>query len=164
MKLWAMAEVATFASRSTPTATWARTSIVGATRFEPATILLPKRDPSAAGDDSDSPSSWNIEGTGERKAHPSQPFADSRRSFAPSVLPAVLDSGGGAGATRPVPGTEGALLSVREVAEQLRVCTATVYQLCDQGRLRHVRIMNALRVSPGDLAAFPSQRRRLRRP
>jgi excisionase family DNA binding protein len=34
----------------------------------------------------------------------------------------------------------GALLTVREVAARLRVCTATVYNLCASGRLPYVRL------------------------
>jgi excisionase family DNA binding protein len=46
------------------------------------------------------------------------------------------------------------LLSVRQVASQLGVCTATVYALCARGALPHVRVLNAIRVAPGDLEAF----------
>ena len=46
------------------------------------------------------------------------------------------------------------LLSVKQVAERLSVATATVYGLCAGGRLPHVRILNVIRVAPGDLAAF----------
>jgi excisionase family DNA binding protein len=53
----------------------------------------------------------------------------------------------------------GALLSVRQVAEHLGVCTATVYKLCDRGRLAHVRVMNAVRVDRRDLAAFVARHR-----
>jgi excisionase family DNA binding protein len=35
---------------------------------------------------------------------------------------------------------------VREVAERLRVCTSTVYKLCAMGKLRHVRVSNAIRI------------------
>ena len=53
------------------------------------------------------------------------------------------------------PGTEGErLLTVREVAARLAVSNATIYALCERGQLRHVRIANAIRVSPADLAAF----------
>ena len=38
------------------------------------------------------------------------------------------------------------MLSVREVAARLSVCTSTVYKLCAQGKLAHVRIANAIRV------------------
>jgi excisionase family DNA binding protein len=46
------------------------------------------------------------------------------------------------------------LLSVKDVARQLGIATATVYGLCVEGRLRHVRILNVIRVAPSDLAAF----------
>jgi excisionase family DNA binding protein len=45
------------------------------------------------------------------------------------------------------------LLRVSEVAEQLGVSTATVYKLCKRGDLPHVRIVDSIRVRPGDLAA-----------
>ena len=54
------------------------------------------------------------------------------------------------------------LLTVREVAAQLRVCTATVYRLCTEGQLRHVRVLHAIRVHPLDLATFVRARRRRR--
>jgi len=50
-------------------------------------------------------------------------------------------------------------LTVREVAAQLRVCIATVYRLCDEGQLPHVRVLHAIRVDPIDLAAFIGARR-----
>jgi excisionase family DNA binding protein len=50
-------------------------------------------------------------------------------------------------------------LKVREVAAQLRACTATVYRLCDEGQLRHIRMLHAIRVDPIDLAAFIDARR-----
>jgi len=43
------------------------------------------------------------------------------------------------------------MLSVREVAARLSVCTSTVYKLCAEGRLAHVRIANAIRVSVDEL-------------
>ena len=51
------------------------------------------------------------------------------------------------------------LLSVRQVASQLGVCTATVYALCAKGALPHVRVLNAIRVAPSDLEAFLERRR-----
>ena len=52
------------------------------------------------------------------------------------------------------------LLTVREVAERLRVCTAVVYKLTASGELPYIRISNAIRVAEPDLAAFlvPSRR------
>jgi excisionase family DNA binding protein len=66
----------------------------------------------------------------------------------------VLDGGRGAGAGA------AALLTVRDVAAQLGVCAATVYQLVSEGQLPHVRVLNAIRVAPGDLAAFIEAGRR----
>ena len=51
------------------------------------------------------------------------------------------------------PGPE-ALLTVRETARRLRVSTATVYLLCEQGELPHLRVSNAIRVRREDLEAF----------
>ncbi len=52
------------------------------------------------------------------------------------------------------------LLTVREVAERLRVCRATVYAMVERGELPNVRVSNAVRFHPADLAAFMAQRRR----
>lgn len=43
---------------------------------------------------------------------------------------------------------------VREVAERLAVCTATVYALRERGEIRHLRVSNAIRIHPDDLEAF----------
>jgi excisionase family DNA binding protein len=51
------------------------------------------------------------------------------------------------------------LLSVKEVAVRLGVCTATVYGLVERGELAHVRVANAIRVAPADLAAFIASHR-----
>ena len=53
-----------------------------------------------------------------------------------------------------VGGGDEALLSVRDVAARLGVCTATVYRLEAKGQLAHVRVLNAVRVAPRDLEAF----------
>lgn len=45
-------------------------------------------------------------------------------------------------------------LTVREVARALRVCTATVYRMCERGDLGHMRVANAIRVSKAALDAF----------
>jgi excisionase family DNA binding protein len=37
-------------------------------------------------------------------------------------------------------------LTVREVAERFRVCTATIYALVKAGKLPHVRVSNSIRV------------------
>ncbi|MGC4116987.1 MAG: helix-turn-helix domain-containing protein [Myxococcales bacterium] len=46
------------------------------------------------------------------------------------------------------------LLTVRDVAERLGVCTATVYALVDRGELAHVRVSNAIRIEPAALEAY----------
>ena len=51
-------------------------------------------------------------------------------------------------------------VTVRDVAQRLLVCSATVYKLCAAGELVHVRISNAIRVAPTDLAEFIARRRR----
>jgi excisionase family DNA binding protein len=53
-----------------------------------------------------------------------------------------------------------ALLCVREVANILNVSTATVYTLAARGDLAHVRVLNAIRVAPVDLAQFIASHRR----
>jgi excisionase family DNA binding protein len=40
------------------------------------------------------------------------------------------------------------LLTVREVAARLGVCTSTVYKLCAEAKLAHVRVSNAIRIPP----------------
>ncbi|MBI3182075.1 MAG: helix-turn-helix domain-containing protein [Myxococcales bacterium] len=51
------------------------------------------------------------------------------------------------------------MLTVRQVAERLGVSTATVYALVERGELAHVRVSNAIRVAPADLAAYLEARR-----
>ena len=46
------------------------------------------------------------------------------------------------------------LLTVREVAQRLRVRPVTVYRLCERGELVHFRVSNAIRLRVEDLEAF----------
>jgi excisionase family DNA binding protein len=48
----------------------------------------------------------------------------------------------------------GRLLTVREVAERLSLCRATVYRLCECGELPHIRLSNAIRVKEEALEQF----------
>jgi predicted DNA-binding transcriptional regulator AlpA len=45
------------------------------------------------------------------------------------------------------------------VAEKLGLCTATIYGLCADGALPHIRILNTIRIASADLAAFIAARR-----
>lgn len=57
-----------------------------------------------------------------------------------------------------VPGAH-SLLSVKQAAALLGLCAATVYKLCAEGELSHVRIPNTIRILPADLARFVQVRR-----
>jgi len=43
------------------------------------------------------------------------------------------------------------LLRLSEVAKLLRISRATAYRLCSSGQLRHVRIVNSIRIARADL-------------
>jgi excisionase family DNA binding protein len=45
-------------------------------------------------------------------------------------------------------------MTVPEVAKRLGVCRSTVYQLCERGELRHLRVSNAIRVPVRALAEY----------
>ncbi len=77
-------------------------------------------------------------GIGERAdsngSKPSQPVSAKARSFVPTVSQAALR-------------LVATLLTANEAARVLHVSTATVYRLCTQGELPHVRVSNAIRVA-----------------
>jgi len=50
-------------------------------------------------------------------------------------------------------------MTVPQVAKRLGICRSTVYQLCERGELRHVRVSNAIRVPVTALAEYVGQRR-----
>jgi len=82
----------------------------------------------------------NVRGDDRGRIQPSHPVAALRSPFAAPVLQ---------------PGRDAAvLLSVREAAARLGVCTATIYTLCERGELAHVRVLNAIRIAAPDLVAF----------
>jgi excisionase family DNA binding protein len=95
-------------------------------------------------------------GGSESSASPSE--AALAEDFAPILLPEIAPT------TKPrSPGTGGdRLLSVNEVARRLDVCSATVYKLCARGMLPHMRVLNAVRISPHDLEGFIASRCRSR--
>jgi excisionase family DNA binding protein len=51
------------------------------------------------------------------------------------------------------------LLTVREVAQRLRVRPVTVYRLCEHGELAHIRVSNAIRIRLEDLDQYVARRR-----
>ena len=54
----------------------------------------------------------------------------------------------------------GDVFTVKEAAYRLRASTAAIYRLCEQGKLRHVRIStHSIRIAASDLAAFITTRR-----
>ncbi len=46
------------------------------------------------------------------------------------------------------------LLTIQEVADRLGVSKATVYKLCEEGRIPHFRVSNAIRVDAAALEAY----------
>jgi excisionase family DNA binding protein len=46
------------------------------------------------------------------------------------------------------------VFTVSEVAKQLGVCCATVYKLCATGALKHVRVLNSIRIAQEWLQAL----------
>ena len=63
------------------------------------------------------------------------------RSFAATVLPGSEDG-------------SRTFLTVCEVVKRLGVSRSSVYALCARGELRHVRVMNCIRVAQSDLVDF----------
>jgi excisionase family DNA binding protein len=51
---------------------------------------------------------------------------------------------------------------VKQAADRLRVCTATVYKLCAAGALGHVRVQNAIRFRPEQLEQYVRSSERTR--
>jgi excisionase family DNA binding protein len=52
------------------------------------------------------------------------------------------------------------LLTVREVASVLGVSLPIVYRLCERDELAHLRVSNAIRISPSALIAYLERRDR----
>ncbi len=100
---------------------------------------------------------------GEKITTDGAPRSQESRTVAPVRSPFVTRLLPGSGATRARlevlrAGKDG-LLSVREAAEQLGLSRATVYRLCADSALPHIRILNAIRIAPADLEAFIETRR-----
>jgi excisionase family DNA binding protein len=89
----------------------------------------------------------NTGSVSDEKSKNVQIHASSSKDFAGSLLDGMAGDGEDDRFDRP-------LLSVRQVAKLLGVCAATVYRLCGQRKLPHFRVLNAIRIDPGDLKKF----------
>jgi excisionase family DNA binding protein len=125
--------------------------LVGAARFELTTSCAQGKTGVLDGVSADGTGSQPLEKTGGLEGDPLDPVAP--------VGPRITRQGTNrAQGKRAKSGSEMRLLTVREVAAQLRVCSATVYKLVAAGRLPHVRVLNAVRVSADDLAQYVARR------
>jgi excisionase family DNA binding protein len=90
--------------------------------------------------------------------NPSQSLQDGHEDLADSVqaLPTLPRDFGPPVVRTPTAGPIGigSLLTVKQVAARLGVSAATVYGLCERRELHHVRVANAIRVSPDAVEAF----------
>jgi excisionase family DNA binding protein len=91
--------------------------------------------------------SGNGEGADSNGSKPSQPVSAKARSFVPPVSQATTLH------------VVAAVLTAQEAARVLHLSTATVYRLCSQGELPHIRVSNAIRITPADLLAVIARRR-----
>jgi hypothetical protein len=113
-------------------------------RIRTCDIRLPKPGEGVAGGDSGAQVVGSIGAGSGGGVQRVQADAGFSKSFAAPVLP----------------GVEGEkLLSVRDVAGRLGVCTATVYKLCERGKLAHVLVLTTIRIRSVDLVSFIAGRR-----
>jgi excisionase family DNA binding protein len=93
-------------------------------------------------------SSWGLSTAQDLASVPLGP------SVPPSPLPFASPLASGVGGPVTARLVAAALLTVPEVAEQLRVRPVTVYRLCERGALPHLRVSNSIRIRPEDLEGF----------
>ena len=119
--------------------------MVGATGFEPATTCTPSGETTIA---TVAIPAQALAITGQRDSssvQPSQRIAGFSRNFAANLLPDFSSD-------------IEQLLTVRQVAELIGVCAATVYKWAADGVLPHVRIVNVIRIRREDLNRLLSVR------
>ena len=75
---------------------------------------------------------------GVRNLRPLTPFTEA---FGPTLVQ------GAPHGARPLKAVPAPFLTVREAAPRLHVSPATIYRLCAEGKLPHVRVSNAVRIS-----------------
>jgi excisionase family DNA binding protein len=112
---------------------------VGARGFEPPTACSQNGGNGVAGVAGDSQVAGTAQDRSAGGVQASQEVADFRRDFTSPVLPPPKRGRGGLTATDA--GDE--LLTVKEIAAELKVCTATVYKIIDSGQLPHARVLNS---------------------
>ena len=95
----------------------------------------------------------NTGSVSDEKSKNVQIHASLSKNFAGSLLDGMPAHGEDGRSDR-------SLLSVRQVAKLLGVCPATVYALCEQRKLPHFRVLNAIRIDPKAVKRFLSRARR----
>ena len=95
----------------------------------------------------------NTGSVSDEKSQNVQIHASLSKDFAGSLLDGTAADGEDGRSDR-------SLLSVRQVAKLLGVCPATVYALCEQRKLPHFRVLNAIRIDPKAVKRFLSRARR----
>jgi len=119
--------------------------------LEPATSGLEKLDRPLFADSAALQPSVTVQVGLPRRVHRSQRLARNRSPLVTTLLQAAakrlrIPKLGDKESTDLGLTGEVYLMSVKEVAKTLRVCTATVYNLVEWGELAHVRVSNAIRV------------------
>jgi excisionase family DNA binding protein len=118
----------------------------GWTGLEPAASGVTGHDAGLAGDSQASQIVGISQFSEPDESNPLQQNAGFSQSFAAHLLPGSGD-------------TSRSFLRVCDVAKRLGVSRSSVYALCAQGELRHVRVMNCIRVAQSDLTDFLKSRR-----
>jgi excisionase family DNA binding protein len=94
----------------------------------------------------------NTGSASDEKSQNVQAHASLSKDLAGSLLDGMAADGEDSRSDRP-------LLSVRQVAKLLGVCPATVYALCEQRKVPHFRVLNAIRIDPKAVKRFLSRAR-----
>jgi len=133
-----------------------RVILVGHSGLEPEANGLRAGETALAAGSSASQVDGTVQVGTDGRVQPSHPFAtDSKILVTRLLLAFAFGKPGskrkkvsvGLRSRRPRGTGHGALLlTVREVAMALRVCTATVYQMVERGELDHVRVSTAMRI------------------
>ena len=85
---------------------------------------------------------------------PSQPLAAFSRKFTSPVLPlSPTGRRAGRGGFKVTDGDDD-LLTVKDLADLLKVCTATVYKMVDRLHIPHFRVLNSIRFRREDVKRF----------